>query len=528
MRYAIYARKSTESEERQIQSIDDQVRLARALLGDAPAEVITEAMSAKEPDRRPEFRRLVELVERGRIDTVVAWHPDRLSRNEMDAAKICYLVRTGRLDLRFANYFFDNSPEGMMMLQMALSQSQYYSSKLSKDVRRGLDSRIAKGWWPGKAPEGYLNDLEAHSIVPDPERFPLIERAFRLLHSGAYTVNEVLVQMNEEWGYRTKRRKNTGGGKLSKSAAYRLFSDVFYAGYMEIRGEIHKGAHPPVLTLDEFRQVQEMIRTRQAYSKHDEFVYKGLIRCFHCGRMAASERQGGRHGRGSYVYYRCGNPDCPPPRPSIREDKVEAEIDRRLRDLTWPSAFKAVLLQEFEEWLGSEYGDVEEVAKQRKAAVEAFERKRAGLLEMRLNGEVDRDHFVSKDQELQREIERLKVESSKAEDAVANARRTMQVVAEFLVHAHNTFQVGTMKNKREIAAAMGAAYRLRDGELLVDYNPLLPPFQRNFEPLKTGSDKQKGPTFAKSVPHGWAGGNGFEAFREATRGQCLPEVRFLS
>jgi len=71
---------------------------------------------------------------------IIAWHPDRLSRNEIDASTITYLVRTGVIHgLKFGSYNFDNSPEGIMMLQLALSQSQYFSSKLGKDVKRGLE-----------------------------------------------------------------------------------------------------------------------------------------------------------------------------------------------------------------------------------------------------------------------------------------------------------------------------------------------------------------------------------------------------
>src|SRR5665213_2148182 len=131
MSYIIYARKSQESEERQIQSIDDQVSLALQLAIKESIGLyglpITESFSAKEPYLRKEFERMVKLIENGNVSGIIAWHPDRLSRNETDAATICRLIRKGKLkDLRFVNYHFDNSPEGMMMLQMALSQSQYY------------------------------------------------------------------------------------------------------------------------------------------------------------------------------------------------------------------------------------------------------------------------------------------------------------------------------------------------------------------------------------------------------------------
>lgn len=60
------------------------------------------------------------------------------------------------------------------MLQLALSQSQYYSAKLSKDVKRGIEQKLRLGQKPGVAPEGYLNDRVNKLIIPDPMRFPLL------------------------------------------------------------------------------------------------------------------------------------------------------------------------------------------------------------------------------------------------------------------------------------------------------------------------------------------------------------------
>lgn len=527
-RCAVYARKSTESEERQIQSIDDQVRLATQLIDGAPAIIITEAMSAKEPDRRPEFQRLVSLVEHGKVDTIIAWHPDRLSRNEMDTARICYLVRTGKLDLRFVNYYFDNSPEGMMMLQLALSQSQYYSSKLSKDVLRGLDSRLAKGWWTGQAPEGYLNAREPCPIFPDPERLPLIRRAFRLLLTGAYTVTQVLNLMNDEWGYRTRRRANTGGGKLSRSTAFRMFSDPFYAGWMLRKGEMLKGAHEPAISLDEFNRVQEIIKVRQRYRPHEEFTYRGLVRCADCNRVAKAELQRGRHRRGEWIYYRCPNPACPSPAGCVRENQIDAEVERRLAQLRWPAEFAQLVMEEFDGFLERELGDFEALAQRRKGALEAAERKRAGLLEMRLNGEVEAEIYARKDLELREEINQLKVAAERAAALEAEARQTVERFLAFRAHSYDTFRGGTHEMRRQVAAALGSDYRLRGGELRIEFNPLFAPFFASGEPRKTGSQKQKGPTFSMSVPHGWEIGILCETFRAALDGSRLPDLQYLS
>ena len=220
MRYALYIRKSTEEDERQAQSLGDQKQRGLDLARHKGWIVIEEACSAKE-EGRPEFNRMLKMVDKGQLDGILAWHPDRLSRNEMDAAAITMRVRKGILkELHFVNYFFHNSPEGIMMLQIALSQSQYFSSKLVVD---------AKGWYPHFAPPGYVNDKHMYkgekTISPDPLRFPLIRRAFEHVLTQGYTPNQLLRLLNEEWGYRSLPTRKGGDNPMRKTTLYRLLGN---------------------------------------------------------------------------------------------------------------------------------------------------------------------------------------------------------------------------------------------------------------------------------------------------------------
>ena len=138
-RYVLYARKSTEQDERQTQSIGSQKTRAVEIAernGRQIVDTLEESKSAKEPGR-PIFGELIRRIDAGEIDGVIAWHPDRLARNEIDAAAITFRIRKGKLkELIFVEYTFINSPEGIMMLQMALSQGQYQVSKLAIEVTR--------------------------------------------------------------------------------------------------------------------------------------------------------------------------------------------------------------------------------------------------------------------------------------------------------------------------------------------------------------------------------------------------------
>src|SRR6266540_6423405 len=188
LRYGLYARKSSESQERQVLSIESQVRKVEEMFpGLHIAKIVIEHHSAFEPGRRPEFQRLLADIDAGKLDGIIAWHPDRLSRNEEDAAKITYRVRKGVIkDLKFCSYNFDNSPEGIMMLQLALSQSQYFSSKLSKDVKRGFETKLHLGERPGRVVVGYLNDPLTKTVRIDSDRFTLVQRMWLMMLTGQY------------------------------------------------------------------------------------------------------------------------------------------------------------------------------------------------------------------------------------------------------------------------------------------------------------------------------------------------------
>ena len=304
LRYAIYARKSTESEERQVLSIDAQIRKAREMFADLDiVDVREEQGSAFEPGKREVFRQLLDDIDRGKVDGIIAWHPDRLSRNEEDAAKITYRVRKGVIkDLRFCSYNFDNSPEGIMMLQLALSQSQYFSAKLSKDVKRGIEHKLTLGWRPGVVPIGYLNNTKNHTVIVDPRRFLLVRRMWDLLLTGWHTPGQIRDIATEQWALTTVKRHRVGGGPLARSAVYALFRNPFYAGFIRHNGQLLPGKHKAMVTLVEFEHAQQILndRARTHFATiRREFAYTGLIRCRRCGAQYTAEVQKG------HTYYHC-------------------------------------------------------------------------------------------------------------------------------------------------------------------------------------------------------------------------------
>ncbi len=107
--YFLYARKSTDDEDRQILSIEAQLTELREFAQKESLTIIrefVEAKTAKVPGR-PLFNQMIELIERGEASGILAWHPDRLARNSVDGGRVVYLLDTGKLSsLKFSTFWF--------------------------------------------------------------------------------------------------------------------------------------------------------------------------------------------------------------------------------------------------------------------------------------------------------------------------------------------------------------------------------------------------------------------------------------
>lgn len=309
MNYIIYCRKSTESEDRQVLSLDSQNSEVDKLVAGLPnIDVLAtyrESQSAKKPGR-PVYDEMLTRIERGEAQGIVAWNPDRLARNALDGARIIDLLDRGKLkDLKFCTFSFENSPQGKLMLFTLFGFSKYYVDSLSENIKRGNRTKAESGWRPSRPPIGYLHDPTTKTIVPDPERFDLIRQMFRLMLSGTHTPRSVHRIAKLEWGLRTVKRKSQGGALLPLSSVNKILRNPFYAGIFSWDGRIVPGRHEPMLSLQEFERVQTVFRRPgKQRPKKKAFAYSGLLSCGTCGLSVTAETKRNRHGS-LYTYYHC-------------------------------------------------------------------------------------------------------------------------------------------------------------------------------------------------------------------------------
>jgi hypothetical protein len=136
--------------------------------------------------------KLLERIKNGEADGILAWLPDRLSRNSIDSGQIIYMLDEGVLvDLKFPHFWFENTPQGKYMLANEFNSSKQYVDNLSVNTKRGLRAKVRAVICPRLAPLGYLNDIRRKIIIVDKRTFLTVRRAFELYAVGDKTLDDI-------------------------------------------------------------------------------------------------------------------------------------------------------------------------------------------------------------------------------------------------------------------------------------------------------------------------------------------------
>ena len=411
--YFIYARKSSESEDRQVLSIDSQKNELQEIIKRNGLKIINikeEAHSAKSPGR-PVFNNLLNEIERGTAQGVVVWNVDRLSRNSVDTGRLIYMFDTGKLqEVITPSQTFRNTPNDKFLLSLLCSTAKLDNDNKGINVKRGLKAKAERGIYPAPAPTGYVNNKYADrgnkTVEIDPERFNLMKKMFEMVLSQKYTPIQVLKIANEEWGFKTKK-----GKKLGRSTWYRLLTNPVYAETFEYplkSGNWHKAAHPHMITDEQFNLLQIILGKKgKPRPKTHIFAFTGLMRCGECNAMITCEEKIKRQKNGNvhqYTYYHCTkriNPNCT--QGSIEEKELAKQILKTVQNIKIPPEFHDWALK----WLRKENikeaqdrGQILEL--QQKAYKTCLERIDE-LIDMRAAKEISPEQFAEKKSKLEKE-----------------------------------------------------------------------------------------------------------------------------
>lgn len=468
--YIIYCRKSSESEERQVLSIESQIKELKELAARhnySVSEILTESRSAKQPGR-PVFNALMKQLYEGQLKGVITWKLDRLARNPIDGSSLVWALDQKKItEVITPHGTFSNDSNAKLMMQIEFGMAKKYVDDLSDNVKRGNRAKLEKGWLPGPAPLGYLNDHQEKTIVKDHERFLLIRKMWELLLKGV-KLAKILDTANDQWGFRTRIHKRSGGRSLSLSGLYRIFSNPFYYGLIERKEGVFIGRHEPMIREEEYWQAQDILgRPGRARSQTHEFAYTGMIRCGECDCMITAEEKDNRYGY-HYVYYRCTK--------KKREHRCNQKYINA-KELEWQIIEYLNKIHVNDKLLELAIGylneEREEVKKNRpninaalKKTYGDCEKKLSNLNQMRLRDLIGDDEYLKEKKDLLGE--KIKLENNlKNGDAGQETFELAASTFSFANQAVTHFQNGTPEEKKQILQKIGSNLVLKDKKLLI-------------------------------------------------------------
>jgi site-specific DNA recombinase len=314
VKYVLYARKSTESDELQAMSIDSQIKEMLQLAEREKLLIVDikrEAHSAKASGQRPVFFEILNDLRSGKYTGILTWAPDRLSRNAGDLGSLVDLMDQKKLvHIQTFTQKFTNDPSQKFLLMILCSQAKLENDNKSINVKRGLRAKVELGLWPAMPPTGYVSCSDRKKVgyvEPDPERSKIIREMFEKIGYDNWSAFKAYNWLTNEVNFRTVNNK-----PLSKGNFYLLIKNSFYYGYFEYpmgSGQWYKGAHTPIITKELFDLVQKnIVDSKDTSPKNKEFAFTKLITCGQCGSGITAEEKFKNlvdGGRSRHVYYKC-------------------------------------------------------------------------------------------------------------------------------------------------------------------------------------------------------------------------------
>ena len=494
-KFFLYARKSSEAEERQAMSIEAQIHELTEL-ADREKLVVTETFieskSAKIPGRK-EFARMIEKVHASKEPVgILAWHPDRLARNSIDGGQIIYLVDQEKISaLRFPTFWFEPTPQGLFMLQVAFGQSKYYSDNLSENIKRGIRQKIRRGeYYGGKAPAGYINNPKIRNIEPDPLRVKVIQKFFTEFSQRLYNLETARHQLN------SVGIVCANGNTYTPSMVYRLLTNKTYIGLIERKGEAYEGKFQPLIDKATFETVQRILQERARPRKSKKqlyFPFRGMFKCAECGGQITAQFAKGNGG--TYRYYRCSKKFGTCKQGYLREDLLVQQLKEQFQKIAIPNDWAENMLKEIERWQKDEQLKTKTKNKNTDLQFKNIEGKMDKLVNGYLEGEIEKTNYLKKKDELLKQKSDLKLKSSNYSQNKGRSR--VEPLRDWVKTAHYAGKLANsdmdLTQYKELSDKTGSNRLLKDKKIVLDW---LPPFDIVAKDRELQTEKTKSPDHA--------------------------------
>jgi site-specific DNA recombinase len=388
---------------------------------------------------RPIFTKMLKLLKAGKASGVIMHKIDRSARNLKDWADLGELIDSG-VEVLFANESLDlRSRGGRLAADIQAVVAADYIRNLREETLKGFYGRLKQGLMPMPAPLGYLDHGKGKPKTLDPDKAPLVRKAFELYATGAYSLDG-LVERMYDLGLRSRT-----GNKVEQTGMSLLLNRRFYIGEIEIKktGQRFIGNHEPLIEPALFERVQEILMGRYPKrNKTHDFIFRRLFACDSCGYSLIGETHKG------HVYYRCHNKKCPTT--SVRE----TEIDQVLEGLFSPLQFSDLEKTDFTEsvklithsWADSK----QRVEAALKADLERISLQAERLLEAYMDGVLPKHIYEQKRVDIETRRRDVERKLNNSGPITEQSIRSLENFLELAGNAYLLYKTASKEKKREL------------------------------------------------------------------------------
>jgi site-specific DNA recombinase len=366
VRCAIYTRKSTsEGLDQSFNTLDAQRESAEAYIASQKGQG-WECLPTRYDDggytggnvERPALKRLLEDIEAGKVDVVVCYKVDRLTRSLTDFARLMETLDKHHASFVSVTQSFDTSNSmGRLTLNVLLSFAQFERELCSERTRDKIAAARRKGKWAGGMPVlGYdvVQRPGGNTLAVNPEEADRVRQIFAMYLERGRVMPVVVACRHLGWttkSWTAKTGRLMGGKPLSKNLILRILKNPVYLGKVRHHDQIYEGEHEAIIEQETFDQVQARLETNRedhgsrVCNTHNALL-KGLVRCAHCDcamihhavSKAADPKAKSSSARSRlYRYYVCsraqkhGWSSCPGA--SLPADDLERFVVGKIRDV---------------------------------------------------------------------------------------------------------------------------------------------------------------------------------------------------
>lgn len=466
MKFVIYARKSTESEDRQALSIQSQIIEMKEIAKREHLEIVDileESKTAKKPGR-PIFNEMIKRFEKGTYDGILCWKIDRLARNPVDEGIIKWYLQNGTIK-QIKTFDRDYNPEdNIVIASIEFSMANQYIRDLSKNVKRGQAEKIRRGEYPATPPLGYLLDYKTKKIFIDDERWQFVKDAFRLYASGGYSLPKLADKLYTD-GFRSRN-----GKKVYANQIYNTLKNPIYYGWFRWNDQIHKGIHAPIVSKALFDEVQEVFKPKQHIVQRNihKFIFREHLICGECGLGITAEIRKKKKYNKEYTYYRCtksrGTDKCS--QKYLREEELINEIDKQLAKLNINEDILDLMVSAAKAESRQEWNNARSIQKKYQELLNSNKVRQDSLVEKFIDDAIPKEIYNKKLAELRNEEATLENNLQESKDNFHNVYEVIEHAATFTQNAKKIFAQGDPETKKEVVSIISSNITIKDRKIV--------------------------------------------------------------